>query len=187
VSKAKLKGKNKASVRVVVVELSEGERLELQQFFLDKFVQIQKFAGACRAMKNFKMGGDVTEEMAQAVVGQWVEEDPVFKVEFEKAKRIVARIGAVKAEEFLNEVGSGKQRTGKDSGISTANVVGAHMVLEADDKAKWSSKVAVEKTETRTITTIVKHYGAGETKVETIDAPEVKLLPQGENGNSDEE
>jgi len=161
--------------KIKKLEVDEVELVHLQQTFLDAFLQYGKFTAACNILAG------VSKELTEATVGQWIEEDAEFKAEFEKAKRIVTRIGAVKAEEFLNQVGSGAQKTGKDSGISTANVVGAHMVLEADDKAKWSSKVAVEKTETRTITTIVKHYG-NEIKVETIDSPEVKRLT---DGNSD--
>lgn len=170
------KGKTKAA-KVRTVELGESERVELQQFFLDEFLRYGKFTAACNRLAS------KGEQFTEAVVGQWIEEDVEFKLEFDKAKRIVARIGAVKAEEFLNQVGSGAQRTGKEHGISTANVVGAHMVLEADDKAKWSSKVPADKVEDRKITVIVEHYGAN-TRVDTVDAPEVKEL---ESGNSNEE
>jgi hypothetical protein len=183
-------GKKKivSGIKVRSVEMTDEKRAEMQQVFLDAFLKMHKFSVACRAVKNAAgLPDGTTDELVQALVGQWIEELPEFKVAFDRAKKIVARIGAVKAEEFLNEVGSGKQKTGKDTGVSQANVIGAHMVLEADDKQKWSSKVDVQKTETRTITTIVKHYGASDTKVEIIDSPEVKQLPQRNDGNSDEE
>lgn len=174
------------------IELSEDETVGLQQFFLDKFLLYKKFTVACKKLiADNELGNESFPRSKgfdpETVVAHWIEEYPEFRIEFDKAKKIVARVGAVKAEEFLNEVGSGQQKTGKDAGISTANVVAGHMVLEADDKARWSSKVAVEKTETRTITTIVKHYGLNDSKVETIDSPEVKELPVGDNDDSNEE
>jgi len=175
--KLKQSVKSKNSVKLKVVEVSESERVELQQFFLDEFLRYGKFTAACNRLASRG------EQYTEAVVGQWIEEDPAFKVEFEKAKRIVARVGAVKAEEFLNQAGSGLQKTGKDSGISNANVIAAHMVLEADDKAKWSSKVPAEKTDDRKITVIIEHYGSN-TKVDSIDSSEVKELA---SGNSDTE
>jgi hypothetical protein len=178
------KEKIKSAVKLKVVELSEGKVVELQQFFLDKFLFSKRFGTACHALSVNGLPEGVD---AEAVVSQWIEDCPGFKTEYEKAKRIVERAKAERAEEFLHDVGTGKQRTGKDSGITSANVIGAHMVLEAIDKQKWSSKVAGEKKADINITTIVKHYGAAETRVEVIDAPETKLLPQGENGNSDEE
>jgi hypothetical protein len=153
----------------------------LQEFFIKVFLRAQDFAMACNAMLNNGMAEGSIGEDAETLVGKWIEDSPEFKVEFDRAKKVISRVRAEKAEDFLHKVGSGKQKTGKDSGISTANVVAAHMVLEAEDKAKWSSKVEVKKTETRNITTIIKHYGS-ETKVETIDLPEVKELP---SGNSD--
>jgi len=176
-----------ASVRVSVMELDEVKRVELQQVFLDQFLKVQKFATACRWLKNNGLPEGTTDEVAEAIVGQWVEECPEFKAAFDKARRIIGRIGAVKAEEFLTDYGTGKIKTGKVSGMGQANAVASHMVLEADDKARWSSKVEVKKTESRTITTIIKHYGANGEHTEIVDAPEVKELPVGRDGDSDEE
>jgi hypothetical protein len=183
-------GKKKivSGIKVRSVEMTDEKRAEMQQVFLDAFLKMHKFSVACRAVKNAAgLPDGTTDELVQALVGQWIEELPEFKVAFDRAKKIVARIGAVKAEEFLNEVGSGKQKTGKDTGVSQANVIGAHMVLEADDKQKWSSKVPEQKADTKNINTIIVHCGEKATKVEVIDSPGVKRLPEGKDGNSNEE
>ena len=160
-------------VKLKQVEISDDERERLQQFFLERFLYSKRFGTACHALSTNGLPEDVD---CEATVAQWIEDDPEFRAEFEKAKKIIERARAEKAEEFLHDVGTGRQKTGKDSGITNANVIGAHMVLESIDKAKWSSKVAVEKTEKREITTIVKHYDGTETRVEVIDAPEVKKI-----------
>jgi len=177
----------KPMMQTVVVELSDEERVRLQRFFLERLLRVRKFSTACRAMKNEGMPEGTTDEMAEALVGQWIEEKAEFKTAFDRVWRVIGRIGAIKAEEFLTDMGTGQVKTGKVSGMSQANAVASHMVLEAGDKKRWSSKVAVEKTETRNITTIVKHYGVNDAKTEFIDSPGVKVLEQGkDNGNSDE-
>jgi hypothetical protein len=110
-------------------------------------------------------------------VANWLEHDEDFKLEFEKVARAVERANALKAQDFLNEAGQGKKK--KDDGITNANVVAAHMVLEAWDKRKWGQKVPEEKQGTKEISVIIKNYGRDERKVNVIDAPEVKLLPDG--------
>jgi hypothetical protein len=146
---SKVKGKVKTSVKLRVVNLSEGDVVELQQFFLDKFLLIQKFGLACCAVKNHRIFAGVTPEgitglnaeaLAQSVVGQWAMEDEEFKIEFDKAKKIVEFVAAERVEEFLIKMGTGEQKTRKEDGYSTANPISGHMFLEAVDHQKWSSK-----------------------------------------------
>lgn len=168
---SKDKSKVKEKVKVKVLEVKDDEKVYLQQVFLDAYLKYGKFTAACNVLQT-ALGESAN---AEPVAGQWIEGDEEFKIEFEKAKMIVDRTNALKAEEFLNEAGSGKKR--KDE-VTTGMTVASHMVLEAWDKQKWSPKVEVKKTETRNISVIIKHYGS-ETKVETIDAPEVKQLDAG--------
>ncbi len=172
--------KVKKKVEIKKLDVDDVEQTHLQQVFLDEFLKYGKFTAGCNVLQGV-IGEDIN---AETVVGQWIEECPEFKVEFDKAKKIVARVGAVKAEEFLNEVGSGKQKTGKDSGISTANVVGAHMVLEADDKAKWSSKIQEDKNVKRKIL-ITEYEVARPDNKTTVEITEgdFKRLPSPEDND----
>lgn len=165
----------KAKIRKL--EADEIESVYLQQVFLDGLLEYSAFTKACNVLQN-ELDKAEGKLKAEAVVCQWIEDCPEFKAEFEKAKAIVDRVNALKAEEFLNDMGSGKK--GKEHGVTAASPVAAHMVLEAWDKPKWSQKVEVKKTENRTITTIVKHYGMGDTRVDVIDSPEVKELAAGD-------
>lgn len=125
--------------KVKKLEVDEAEREYLQQTFLDTFLKYKSFTAGCNEVqKILKESGD-----AESIIGQWVEDNPDFKVEFEKAKKIVDRVRAEKAEDFLNRMATGQFN--KADGITTAHPVAAHMALEAFDKQKWSSKAPVDK------------------------------------------
>jgi hypothetical protein len=171
----------KSKVKLRKLEIADDVVAAVKQLFLDKFVELKSFENACKWVQN---RGLPVEMNGEAVIGQLIEEDAEFRGQYDMAKRIVDRIRSAKAEDFLHKVGDGTEKTGKNAGISTANIIAATRVLEAFDKKRWSSKVDIEKTETRKITTIIKHYGDKETKVEVIDSPEVKALP---DGNCNEE
>lgn len=169
-----------SKAKIKRLDATEAETARLQQVFLDGFLRYKKFTAGCNAVQN-EIGDDVRAEVL--VVG-WLEDDPDFKAEHDKARDVVNRVNVIKAEEFLCSAGTGAQSAGKGMPkLANAEVAAAHHVLEAYDKQKWSSKVAVEKTESKTITTIIKHYGPNDSKTEVIDAPEVKELT---SGNSDD-
>jgi hypothetical protein len=156
--------------KIKSLELSKGEVEELQQFWLDEFLSYGKFTAACNRLSSRD------ERYTEAMVGQWIEEDADFRIEFERAKKIVQRVGALKAEEFLVSAGSGgKSAVRGQERLANSEVIAAHMVLEADDKKRWSSKVAVEKTEKKTITTIIKHMDSG-VEIDVVEAPEVRQI-----------
>lgn len=123
---------------------------EMQELFLREFYEYCKFSAACNVLQaELDKGGKKIK--AQTVVGKWIVEDDKFRGEYEKAKAVVERIRAENAEDFLHKIATGEQKTGKDHGISDANVKAAHMVLESIDRAKWSSKAPVEKDKKRKI------------------------------------
>jgi hypothetical protein len=170
-------------LQVRSVELTDDRRAELQQVFLDAFLKMHKFAVACRAVKNAAgLPDGTTDEFVQAMVGQWVEEDTEFRVEFDKAKKAIDRVRLEKSEEFLADVGSGEKKTGKEHGLTQANVVAAHMNGEALDKQKWNPKSGESKNLKRKI--LITEYevarpDTGKATTVEITEGEFKQLPPG--------
>jgi len=108
----------------------------------------------------------------------WVYTDDSFKEEFYRLRAVRDSIRQENLEQFLYDCGTGSQKTGKDYGLSMANVVAAKMSLVAVDPKRWSEKLYTEKKEVQTITTVVIHAGEKEQR-DVIDSPEVKVLESG--------
>lgn len=157
------------------------ETEELQGVFIDGFYELCRFQYGCNRLQN-KLDELGIMGKAEVMVGKWLTEDKEFKEEFEKAKKVVERINAEKAQDFLTDAAHGKKK--KDE-VPNPAVVAAHMVLEAFDKAKWGQKVPEKKSDTKQITMIIKHHNEVDTRVDVIDSPEVKELPVGDNDDTD--
>lgn len=168
--------KKKAEIKKL--EVDELEQIHLQQVFLDAYLEGCKFGYGCNVLQSI-LGG---ENKAESVVAGWMKDCPEFKDEFDEASRRVEWINAQKVIDFMVEVGSGQKLGNKNAKITNAQPTAGKMYLEAFDKAKYSPKMEIKKTETRTITTIIEHYGD---KDNIVDAPEVKELPQGSDGSKD--
>ena len=124
--------------------LMDKDNRKYQAFFLDEFTNFCDFGEACRRLQG-ELNKLAWVIKAQTLAGYWLDEDEGFKVEYEKAKRIVRRINYEKAESFLNRCGNGTQLTGKEHGIFDCSIKAAHMVCDAYDPQMWSSKKPVEK------------------------------------------
>jgi len=121
-------------------ELGAKEKETIQQLFLDEFLRYGKFTAGCNRVQTILDEMGKTDVKASTLVGMWIIENEEFRNEFEKAKKIVRFVSAEKVEEFLVKMGSGEQKTGKDSGMTTANPVAGHMFLEAVDPETWNPK-----------------------------------------------
>jgi hypothetical protein len=110
---------------------------------------------------------------------RWMQDDAEFKESVQRLKAIRDAMREENEEEFLHLVGIGAIKMGKESGLGMPNVVAAKMGLVARNPKRWSERISMDRTTTRTIKLITVHAG-GQDESTIIDATEVKELPSGE-------
>jgi hypothetical protein len=122
-----------------MIELNDGQRADLQEVFLEAFLDGCAFDAGTRALQAlFNLAEGDKKQQARTVVGMWLTNDEEFVQRYEKAKITIERLRYAAAEDFLNRAGTGKQDK-----VGNAEVVAAHMLLEGYDRLKWSAKAPV--------------------------------------------
>jgi len=144
------------------------KRVERKKEFLEKYLDHTNIIDAAGAIGA-----------PACTIAKWMANDPDFKAEVEHLRKIRDFVRADKEEAFLHLVGTGVIKTGKETGINMANVVAAKMGLVARDSKRWSERISVDKTSTRTIKLITVHAGDQEEST-IIDSTDYKELPSGE-------
>ncbi len=158
-----------AAARDVRLENLAAERLLRKQEFLEHFLEHTSLKKASKAV-----GIDSSS------IAEWCVDDPEFKAAVDRLKQIRDVMREEDEEEFLHLVGTGEIKIGKESGLGMPSVVAAKMGLVARNPKRWSERINVDRTTTRTIKLITVHAGE-QTETTVIDAS-YKELPV---GNSD--
>ncbi len=157
----------------VRLEILDKERVETKKRFLDAFLDYTSMKGVCQAI-----------DVNPTTIATWCADDAEFKGIVDKLKQIRDIMREEDEEEFLHLCGTGQIKMGKESGLGMPNVVAAKMGLVARNSKRWSERINVDRTTTRTIKLITVHAG-GQDEVTVIDSPEFKELPVGRDDNSD--